>query len=334
MQTQCPNCKTLYKTAQENEGKQARCKSCGKGFQLIPLANPGIIKPDDNKVSGLYPNPDKSLRKNTRVVSVINYKGGVAKTTTTIALAEKFSEAYHKKVLVIDLDPQISATIMLLGIARWKRLNAKNLTLAGLFNYMCFSNTESFDLNSAIQKNVSNVAGASSVDLLPSSIGLFDIQNRIAPFQVDLLEKGVKNIIDNYDIILIDCPPNLGLVTLNGLFISDCYLAPTIPEPMSTYGISEIKKQISKFAKETKAKISMLGVVCTKYQANSRIHNDEINELKADATLPIVYNSVIRQSSAIAKAGENNNTRMTYLQKYGHNGYNELAAEIAEDLRW
>jgi chromosome partitioning protein len=69
----------------------------------------------------------------THVISIINLKGGVAKTTTTVALAEAFSVERNKRVLVIDLDPQTNATVLLIGDARWGRLNANEHTLARLF---------------------------------------------------------------------------------------------------------------------------------------------------------------------------------------------------------
>ncbi|MFP5237644.1 MAG: AAA family ATPase [Acidobacteriota bacterium] len=115
-----------------------------------------------------------------RVISVINLKGGVAKTTTTVALAETLSSHFAKKVLVIDLDPQTNATVMLMGEKRWKELNEKGWTLATLFKDALVPQHKTFDLANSLQKKVSDVQGAEKVDLLPSSLDLIDVQDKLA----------------------------------------------------------------------------------------------------------------------------------------------------------
>src|SRR5271169_5507375 len=94
------------------------------------------------------------------VFSTINLKGGVGKTTTTVALAETFSAEERKKVLVIDLDPQTNATVMLIGEERWRELNDKGRTLAQLFKDALHPEEKNFDLSKTLQKRVSDVAAA------------------------------------------------------------------------------------------------------------------------------------------------------------------------------
>jgi chromosome partitioning protein len=104
-------------------------------------------------------------------------------------------------------------------------------------------------LKKTLQKKVSNVREVRSVDLLPSSLDLIDVQDRLATVPsgkfyainpIDLLRRSVRDVLDDYDLVLIDCPPNLGIVTLNGLRLSNGYVIPTIPDILSTYGIPQI----------------------------------------------------------------------------------------------
>ncbi len=175
------------------------------------------------------------------VFSTINLKGGVGKTTTTVALAETFSAERRKKVLVIDLDPQTNATVMLIGEDKWRDLNDKGHTLAQLFKDALHPDEKKFDLSKTLQKKVSDVASATTIDLLPSSLDLIDVQDElintpvgkygaIRPF--DILYRATKDIIENYDIVIIDCPPNLGKITQNGLRMSQSFLIPTIPDDL------------------------------------------------------------------------------------------------------
>ena len=114
------------------------------------------------------------------VFSTINLKGGVGKTTTTVALAEFMSGRFDKRVLVIDLDPQTNATVMLIGEEKWRELNEREWTLARLFKDALYPDDKRFDLDKTLQKEVSNVSEARTIDLLPSSLDLIDVQDRLA----------------------------------------------------------------------------------------------------------------------------------------------------------
>lgn len=275
----------------------------------------------------------------TTVVSVINLKGGVGKTTTTVALAEVLSGAHRKKVLVIDLDPQTNATTMLIGEDKWRELNDNEYTLARLFKDALDPSTKKFDLAKTLQKNVSNVRDVRSVDLLPSSLDLIDVQDRIASMPsgqfyaenpIDILRKAVKPIIDEYDLVLVDCPPNLGIITLNGLRISAGYVIPTIPDILSTYGIPQIVKRVGDFSNAIAENIEPLGIVITKYRAQSTVHNNVKRQLATSKDAPL-FETVIPENNQIAGAAEFASIA-TLRQKWGYQGqydaYDALAAEL------
>lgn len=283
------------------------------------------------------------------VFSTINLKGGVGKTTTTVALAETLSAEKRKKVLVIDLDPQTNATTMLIGEERWRELNDKGFTLAQLFKDALNPDSKKFNLQKTLQKRVSDVSSATTIDLLPSSLDLIDVQDElintpvgkygaIRPF--DILWRATKDLIEDYDVVIIDCPPNLGKITQNGLRMSHGFIIPTIPDILSTYGIPQIVRRVREFSEEIAEDIEPYGIVVTKFQANSNVHVNMLKQLKrnnsADAkNWPPVFDTLIPQANQIAAAAEHSGYS-TLKQKWGYQGlhdrFSDLAAEILTRL--
>ena len=278
-----------------------------------------------------------------RVISLINLKGGVAKTTTTVALAETLAARFGKRVLVIDLDPQTNATVMLIGETRWKQINEKGWTLATLFKDALDPQNRTFDLEKTLQRKVSDVQGAEKVDLLPSSIDLIDVQDKLASAPsgqfysvtpIDLLSLAVKAKLDDdiYDLVLVDCPPNLGIITLNGLRISEGYIIPTVADFLSTYGIPQIVKRVRNFSREIAEEITPLGIVITKFQANSKTHVNVTDNLRKE-NAPPVFDTILRQADQFATAAEfQTGGRRTLKQKYGYGDLAERCVDLAKEL--
>lgn len=276
-----------------------------------------------------------------KIVSLINLKGGVGKTTTTVALAEFLSKEYNKKVLVIDLDPQTNATVMLINQDKWKEANDNNRTIHQMFLDK-IKETNKFDIEKSIIKGVSGIAGGiPNLDLLPSSIDLMNIQDAIpmisqmnsfsqSPITV-LASYLTQDIIDNYDYILIDCPPNLGIITLNGIFLSDYYLIPVVADILSTYGIPQIMDRISKVSSDIKTinrgyNIKPLGIIITKYRVQSRMHRQTKDDLIARSLLPAndkghvpkVFKEFVKETTRISEATDIDIPISTLKQKYGY----------------
>jgi chromosome partitioning protein len=277
-----------------------------------------------------------------QVVATINLKGGVGKTTTTVGLAEFLSAEFDKKVLVIDLDPQTNATTVLIGEDRWRQLNDAGHTLVSLFKDALRNDDEPsrFDLAVTLQREVSPVYEVRSVDLLPSSLDLIDVQDRLASIPpgrfysnnpTDLLRRAVKPILHNYDYVLVDCPPNLGIVTLNGLRISDGYIIPTIPDVLSTYGIPQVQTRVKGFADSIGETIHELGIVITKYRASSTVHKATAKRLADDPQLPPVFDTQIPEGNAIAASAEFASTA-TLRQKYGYQGGYDVFRALAKEF--
>ncbi len=276
-----------------------------------------------------------------RVISLINLKGGVAKTTTTVALAETLASWFGKRILVVDLDPQTNATVMLLGETRWKELNENGWTLATLFRDALEPENRRFDLEKTLQRRVSDVQGCEKVDLLPSSIDLIDVQDKLASAPtgqfysvtpIDLLRLAVKAKLDDYDLVLVDCPPNLGIITLNGLRISEGYIIPTIPDILSTYGIPQIINRVRNFSREIAEEITPIGIVITKFQKNSTTHVNVSRNLRNNGDAP-VFDTVIRQADQFAGAAEFQSVgRRTLKQKYGYSDLADRFVDLAKEL--
>jgi chromosome partitioning protein len=278
------------------------------------------------------------------VISMINLKGGVAKTTTTVALAQLLDCEFEKRVLIIDLDPQTNATVMLIGDKKWRELNQKRHTIAQLFED-AISGKKTFDLDATLQKRVGAVSDSQRVDLIPSSLDLIDIQDRLGQMDpgkfhaltpIEVLRRALRSVLeeDAYDFVLIDCPPSLGLVTLNGLRISDYYLIPTIPDFLSTYGIPQIVKRVGDFSDAAGHSIEPMGILATKYRAQSSVHNQQLSLLKQGKDAPLL-NTVVPENSEIAGAAEFRQAS-TLRQKWGYRGqfdiYRSLAKEVIESV--
>ena len=276
----------------------------------------------------------------TRVISVINLKGGVGKTTTTVGLAQILSVEFNKKILVVDLDAQTNATTMLIGEEKWMEVNKQKQTIAQLFYEGVYPRSEKiFDINRAILKGVSNIDEVKLVDMLPSSLDLIDIQEEVikAPRgifsvirPVDLLDKSLRKIKQKYDYILIDCPPNLGVITRNGLKVSDVYIIPTVPDVLSTYGIPQIISRVNKFSKELEKEIKPLGIVITKYREQSALHKRTVKELRKERDCR-VFETIFKENDNIANAAEYIN-KSTMRQKGGYKGQVDNFKLLAEEI--
>ena len=270
----------------------------------------------------------------TKIISIINLKGGVGKTTTTVQLAECLASEFSKKVLVIDIDPQTNATIALIGEDKWQEVTKLKQTLFHLFHDK-LEKTSNFKIKEALLSSVSNLK-LQSLSLLSSSIDLIDIQDHITDLPkktgyavnpMEVLKTAIYNELNQFDYVLIDCPPNLGFITRNGIEISDYYLIPTIPDILSTYGIPQIIRKIQDFKLERpQLKIQCLGLLITKFISTSESHKEVLRNLPArfdsifkdlKISSSPVFDTRIPQANATAEAMSFNGNPSTFKLKYG-----------------
>lgn len=288
----------------------------------------------------------------THVLSFINLKGGVGKTTTAVAVAEMLAQDARKHVLLIDLDPQTNATVTLISEEKWAEMDRDGCTIAQLFEDRINPHlAPKFDIEKAIARRVSTINdGISRLDLLPSSIRLIDLQDRIPMIAMagnftanplEILRGALQPVIDRYDYIIIDCPPSLGTVTKNGLRISTGYVIPTIPDIVSTWGIYQIVENAERFAKDIGRAIPSLGIVATKVQANN-LHSRVIADLKArrlgrfgepgGLPQPPLFENAIPQTVAVARGADVDADIRTFKGKYG-TAYDSLSGLTNEIKR-
>lgn len=286
------------------------------------------------------------------VLSFINLKGGVAKTTTSVAVAEILAKELRKHVLFIDLDPQTNATINLIGEDEWQKRDSAGRTLAQLFkDKLRPEEPPKFKIDEAIIRSVSTIdGGIARLDLLPSSIEFIDIQEKL-PFVAmqgnydsnpqDILRRALAPVVDRYDFVIIDCPPSLGIVTKNGLRFSTHYCIPTIPDIVSTWGIFQIVANIASFAEGINRVIKPLGIIATKVQGNMDLHSRVLAELQAgrlfdgketDLKQPPLFKSVVMQNVNTARGADTEANLQTFRKKYGPNyePHQAIAKEIVE----
>lgn len=219
----------------------------------------------------------------TTIISFINLKGGVGKTTTTINIASVLAELGHR-VLVIDLDPQTNATVSLIDQKEWQDCQDNKQTIFHLFDDK-LNDSNYFDIKKAILKSV---GGLKNLDLLPSSIYLLENQDSIIRISdhggqhIEVLNHEINKVKDQYDYILIDCPPSLGAVTLNGLNISHYYVVPTTPDIFSKYGIQQVINRIEKFKQKSNKPnlLKLAGILFTKVESKTMLHKSIMQELR------------------------------------------------------
>lgn len=275
-----------------------------------------------------------------RTIATVNLKGGVGKTTTTAALAEFMAAEFGQRVLLVDLDPQTNLTTMMVGEERWKELNELGRTLATLFRRAVDPHADDFDIDKAVQHDVSPVTAVRGVDLLASSLDLMEIQEGLSHQQyadpessrpIEVLSAAVAPIADRYDYILVDCPPNLGMLTLNGLRLADGYLVPTIPDILSTYGIPQLQARVEKFAERTGHRIREIGLVITKYRSASNLHRSIIEQLQRDDRIANVVPAWIPEANQIAASAEFV-PYGTLKRKYGTTGQFDALRMLTETV--
>ncbi len=280
----------------------------------------------------------KSFRgEETHVISFINLKGGVGKTTTAVAVAEMLAQEERKHVLLIDLDPQTNATVTLISEEQWAEMDKDGRTIAQLFeDRLNPHNAPKFEIEKAIARQVSTINdGIARLDLLPSSIRLIDLQDRIPMIALsgnftanplEILRVALEPVKDRYDYIIIDCPPSLGTVTKNGLRISTGYVIPTIPDIVSTWGIYQIVDNVERFAQDIGLPIPALGIVATKVQSNN-LHARVIADLKSgrlgrfgeaeSLPQPPLFSHTIPQTVQVARGADVDADIRTFKGKYG-----------------
>lgn len=287
--------------------------------------------------------------KNPIVIAVCTAKGGVGKTTTTVALAENLA-SQGKKILVIDADYQTNSTVALIGNDKWQDLNDQKKTIVALLEDAISEGSpgyvRQFDPDTHIFEGASNIADFldGQIDLLPSSPDGVRAKRNIymagkksqygAVTRLNFLEWALRDTLSNYDYVLIDTHPDLDDMLYASLYISDYYLMPVIPDAVSTYGIITMETEVSKFSDEINRKIKKAGVLISMYREINP-HRKYVGLISARPDVRL-FKTKIPLRANMTDALDFDKSVSTLKQKYGYDPigiereYEQLTAEVVD----
>jgi len=202
------------------------------------------------------------------VVSTINMKGGVGKTTLSVNLAACLARDHNKKVLLVDLDPQTNATMSLITPEKWEEWTQDNGTLADVLGRNdVYSMGEDYPIEKSVLKNAVKDNLIPSLDLIPSHLKLtfLDLDLAGQAGREHILDRKIESIKDDYDFIICDCPPNLTIATQNALVASDYYLIPIQPDFLSSLGLGLLYNRVVMLSRNLRLNnLKLLGIVFTR----------------------------------------------------------------------
>jgi chromosome partitioning protein len=258
--------------------------------------------------------PPLTTHGHARVISMCNQKGGVGKTTTTINLGASLAE-FGRKVLLVDFDPQGSLSV---GLG----LNPHDMELT-VYNLL-------------MQRDVSLdevvvPSGVPGMDLLPSNIDLsaaeVQLVHEVAREQT--LQRVLGPAIEQYDVILIDCQPSLGLLTVNALTASDGVIVPLECEYFALRGVALLKTTIDKVRERLNPRLEIDGVLGTMYDGRT-LHSREVLERLVQAWGEKVFHTVIRRTVKFSDSTVAGEPITSYASaSSGAEAYRQLAKEVS-----
>lgn len=250
------------------------------------------------------------------IISIFNQKGGVAKTTTAINLGAALSQL-GKRVLIVDTDPQANATV---GFG----LNDEELPET-IYSLLTSKKVKKERILEVIKKT-----SYENLDLLPADITLSDAEITLSQVmsRETILSRILEQIDNEYDYIFIDCPPSLGLLSINSLVASDGLIIPVTASYFSIKGIKHLLNTVQLVQENLKPELDILGVLITNYDARKNI----AKEVRASLTKAFgdkVFSAIIRTNSQIEYAQDAQQPIIFFNKKsHGFDDYMELAQEV------
>jgi len=247
-----------------------------------------------------------------KIIAIANQKGGVGKTTTSVNLAAALG-VLEKKVLLIDADPQANATS---GLG----LDVETVEI-GTYQILEHSNTPEEAVLTCSAPNVSIIPA--HIDLVAIEIELVDKENREY-----MLKEALKNIKEEYDYILIDCAPSLGLLTLNALTAADSVVIPIQCEYFALEGLGKLLNTIKSVQKIHNPNLDIEGLLLTMYDSRLRLSNQVVEEVQKHFN-DMVFKTIIQRNVKLSEAPSFGESIINFdATSKGATNYLSLAEEV------
>lgn len=283
------------------------------------------------------------------VISIVNMKGGVGKTTLTVNLGTSLAKEHGMRVLIVDLDTQINATLSLIPPVQFTKCRKQKRTLQQLVNQALQSDSlSSPTVEDVIVPNICQVNG---LDLIPGNIELYNdfllatqIYTQANSHQQDfekgwnhledaLVKRIIQPVVPNYDWILLDFPPGDNLLTRSGMIASDLYLIPAKPEPLSVVGMGILEGRIRKLKQSDRATLNLLGIVFSSLGHATTMARKVKKRVRSDFGDDKVFITEIPTNVAIAKAvDEFQPVVLTEPTSTGAKAFTELTKEFLQRI--
>ena len=250
-----------------------------------------------------------------KVIAIANQKGGVGKTTTAINLAASLA-VLEKKVLIIDADPQANTTS---GLNFSPDNDEKRTLYEALIGEIDITDT-------LIQTEMERL------HMIPSHINLVGAEIELLNFEdrESVLKRILEPIRDNYDYIIIDCSPSLGIITINSLTAADSVMIPVQPEFFALEGLGKLLQTIRLVRSESNPQLQIEGFVVTMFDGRTRVHSQVLAELR-EHFKDMVFKTVIQRNILLSEAPSHGKPIILYdIMCNGSNNYLNLAREVME----
>jgi chromosome partitioning protein len=259
------------------------------------------------------PVPAGDAVRGTRVIALANQKGGVGKTTTTVNMGAALAELDHR-VLIVDLDPQGNATTGLGINYRVLEHTMYDVLLQGVHIDDCIEPTEVKGL----------FVAPASLDLAGAEIELVPAFNREAK-----LKRALEDVVDAYDFVLIDCPPSLGLLTVNGLVAATEVMVPIQCEYYALEGLAQLTRNVELVRENLNPTLEITGIVLVMYDSRTKLGEQVVQEVREHFGEKVCRNMIPRNVKLSEAPSFGQPITIYDSSSRGAVAYRELAREVS-----